>query len=161
ANQAQIDALLPVATVRGIRVVFSVQPDRARSITDSPDAPGQFAAWLQLVARAFPAVKDYIVGNEPHKALFWQPQFDASGRSVAPAAFEALLARSYDALKEVDPTINVIGIGLSPRGDDNPRGTGNISHSPVKFLRGLAAAYRASGRTKPLMDELAFHPYPN
>ena len=30
----------------------------------------------------------------------------------------------------------------------------------MKFLQGMGAAYRASGRTKPLMDELAFHPYP-
>jgi len=74
--------------------------------------------------------------------------------------FEALLARSYDRLKSVDPTINVIGVGLSPRGGDNARASSNISTSPVKFLQGMGAAYRASGRTKPLMDEFAYHPYP-
>jgi hypothetical protein len=31
----------------------------------------------------------------------------------------------------------------------------------VRFLRDLGVAYRASKRTKPLMDELAFHPYPS
>ena len=30
----------------------------------------------------------------------------------------------------------------------------------MRFLHDLGMAYRASGRTKPLMDELAFHPYP-
>jgi len=30
----------------------------------------------------------------------------------------------------------------------------------VKFIEGVGAAYRASGRTRPLMDELAYHPYP-
>jgi hypothetical protein len=71
-----------------------------------------------------------------------------------------VLARSYDALKGVDPTINVIGVGLSPRGNDAPFASGNISHSPVKFMRGVGLAYRKSGRTKPLMDAFAFHPYP-
>lgn len=54
----------------------------------------------------------------------------------------------------------MIGVGLSPRGNDNPRASGNVSTSPVKFLQGMGAAYRASGRTKPLMDQFAYHPYP-
>jgi hypothetical protein len=159
-NQAQIESVLPVATLRGVRVVFSVAPAKARSITASPEAATQFVAFLQLIARTFPTVKDVIVGNEPNQSRFWQPQYDARGRGVSGAAYEALLARGYDALKEVDPTINVIGVGLSPRGTDNPRAAGNISTSPVKFLQGMGAAYRASGRTKPLMDEFAYHPYP-
>src|SRR5207247_722639 len=69
-------------------------------------------------------------------------------------------AQSDDELKGVDPTINVIGVGLSPRGNDNPNAKSNISRSPVRFIHDLGVAYRASHRTKPLMDELAFHPYP-
>jgi hypothetical protein len=158
--ELQIGLMLPVATLRGIRVVFSIQPVKAKSITGSPEAPAQFALFLQQLLRAFPTVKDVIVGNEPNQSRFWQPQFDGRGRSAAPAAYHELLARSYDALKGVDPTINVIGVVLSPRGNDAPFASGNISHSPVKFLRGLGATYRASGRTKPLMDAFAFHPYP-
>ena len=30
----------------------------------------------------------------------------------------------------------------------------------MKFIQGMGAAYRASGRTKPLMDQFAYHPYP-
>ena len=160
ANQAQIESLLPVATLRGIRVTFSVMPTKARSVTSSPEAAAGFVDFLQLVARTFPTVRDVVVGNEPNQPRFWQPQFDARGRGVSAAAYEALLARSYDALKEVDPSINVIGVALSPRGNDNPSAGGNISTSPVKFLQGLGAAYRASRRRAPLMDELAFHPYP-
>ena len=159
-NRAEIESVLPVATLRGIRVIFSVTPMKARSITATPAAYGQFVAFLELVARSFPTVKNVIVGNEPNQPHFWQPQFDARGRGVSGAAYEALLARGYDALKGVDPTINVIGVGLSPRGGDNPRASGNISTSPVKFLQGMGAAYRASGRKKPLMDEFAYHPYP-
>ena len=116
--------------------------------------------FLEHVARTFPTVKDVIVGNEPNLSRFWQPQFDAAGNGASGAAFEALLARSYDRLKAVDPTINVIGVGLSPRGGDNARASSNISTSPVKFLQGMGAAYRASGRTKPIMDQFAYHPYP-
>jgi hypothetical protein len=55
----------------------------------------------------------------------------------------------------------VIGIGLSPRGNDQPFATSNSSRSPVRFLHDLGVGYRASHRAKPLMDELAFHPYPS
>ena len=80
--------------------------------------------------------------------------------NVSARAYEAVLAASYDALKEVDPELNVIGLGLSSRGNDNPSASGNVSTSPVKFIQELGAAYRASGRTRPLMDQLAYHPYP-
>jgi hypothetical protein len=55
----------------------------------------------------------------------------------------------------------VIGVGLSPRGNDNPRAVSNVSTSPVRFIAALGAAYRASGRTEPIMDAFSFHPYPN
>ena len=60
-----------------------------------------------------------------------------------------------------DPAIQVVGIGLSPRGNDKPKAKSNVSTSPVRFLRALGAWYRASGRTRPLMDSFSFHPYPN
>jgi hypothetical protein len=159
AHQAQIESVLPVAALRGMNVTFSVAPLKARSIGVA-GAPTQFVAFVDHVARTFPTVQNVIIGNEPNQPRFWQPQFDARGRNVSGAAYQALLARSYDALKAVDPTINVIGVGLSPRGNDNPRASGNVSTSPVKFLQAMGAAYRASGRTKPLMDQFAYHPYP-
>jgi hypothetical protein len=159
ANEAYLASMLPVATLRGVRVVFSVQQLKARSVTGTPNGAQQFAAFVAQLATTFPTVKDFIVGNEPNLSRFWQPQFTGR-RSASPAAYEALLARSYDALKAVSPTNNVIGLGLSPRGNDAPNAPGNVSHSPVKFLRGLGEAYRASGRRKPLMDMFAFHPYP-
>ena len=101
-----------------------------------------------------------MIGNEPNQPRFWLPQFSPDGKPLAAAQFLPVLAASYDALKAVDPTINVIGVGLSPRGNDQPFAKSNVSRSPVRFLHDLGVAYRASGRTKPLMDELAFHPYP-
>ena len=158
-NEAYLAAMVPVATLRGVRVVFSVQQLKARSVTGTPNGTQQFAAFVAQLATTFPTVHDFIVGNEPNLSRFWQPQFNGN-RSAAPAAYQALLARSYDALKAVNPTNNVIGLGLSPRGNDAPHAPGNVSHSPVKFLSALGAAYRASGRRKPLMDMFAFHPYP-
>ena len=101
-----------------------------------------------------------MIGNEPNQPYFWLPQFDEAGRPLSAAAYEPVLAESYDALKAVDSTINVIGIGLSPRGNDNPSARSNKSRSPIRCLHDLGVAYRASGRAKPLMDELGYHPYP-
>jgi hypothetical protein len=55
----------------------------------------------------------------------------------------------------------VVGLGLSSRGNDRPFARSNASTSPVRFLASLGSWYKRSGRTKPLMDALAFHPYPN
>ena len=63
-------------------------------------------------------------------------------------------------MKAVDPTVTVIGGVLSSRGNDNPAATSNASRSPVRFIQDLGAAYRLSGRTRPLMDEFGFHAYP-
>jgi hypothetical protein len=158
-NQLYLQSMVAVATLRGVRVTFSVQPVKSRSVTGTPNGTGQFAAFAAHVARTFPTVKDFIIGNEPNLTFFWAPQF-VNGKSASPIAYEGLLARTFDALKAVSPTINVIGVGLSPRGNDMPNAKGNISHSPVKFIHGLGEAYRMSRRTRPLMDMFAFHPYP-
>jgi hypothetical protein len=157
--QDQIQAWLPQAQAAGVRIVFSVGATSPRDLS-AAGAPAQFAAWVAHISQTFPQVKDYVVGNEPNQPYFWQPQFDQAGHPLSAAAYEPVLADTYDALKALDPTIDVIGIGLSPRGNDNPYARTNISRSPVRFLHDLGVAYRASGRVRPLMDELAYHPYP-
>src|SRR5687768_2346175 len=128
---------IDAAAADGIRVTLALYPERARAITEASSAPGDFAAWVALVARTFPRVKDFIIGNEPNKARFWQPQFHANGKAAACTAYQSLLAASYDALKAVDQNIIVIGMGLGPRGTDNPRASGNLSISPVRCIRDL------------------------
>jgi hypothetical protein len=159
-DKVLLDAYVAAATARQVRLVFAVYPGSARVLTDYPEAPGEFVDFLQLVARTYPGVRDYIIGNEPNQPRFWQPQFSQGGAPVACRQYTAVLARSYDALKAVSPSINVIGVGLSPRGNDNPTGLSNISTSPVRCIRDMGAAYRASRRQRPLMDEFSFHPYP-
>jgi hypothetical protein len=160
-NQAALDLYVPLASLRGVRVVFSVAPSKARAMADNPNAVRKYADYVALLARTYPTVKDFIVGNEPNQPRFWQPQFNSAGQNVSAAAYFSMLAAAYDALKAVDPTIRVIGVGLSPRGNDQPNAPNNVSTSPVRFIHGLGKAYRRSGRSKPIMDELAFHPYPD
>jgi hypothetical protein len=160
-GQVDITKWLPQAQVNGTRIVFAVAPHDAHDLTATPGATAKFVAFVQKLAQTFPTVKDYVIGNEPNQPRFWLPQFSASGRALAAAQYLPMLAGSYDVLKARNPTINVIGVGLSPRGNDQPFAKSNVSRSPVRFLHDLGVAYRATGRTKPLMDELAFHPYPS
>ena len=108
----------------------------------------------------YPQINDIIVWNEPNLSFFWRPQFDAHGASAAPRGYLELAARCYDVLHGVRPSVNVVGPVNSHWGNDNPNAFSNVSHSPPRFLRELGAAYRASGRTRPLFDTLGHHPYP-
>ena len=116
-----------------------------------------FAAYAAALAKALPEVRDVIVGNEPNLNLFWQPQFDSSGGDQAALDYERLLAETYDALKAHDSKLNVIGGALAPQGADRP--LSRPTHSPTQFIRDLGAAYRASGRTTPIMDAFDIHVY--
>jgi hypothetical protein len=155
-----LDRAIPVAQLTGLRVTLAVYPYPPSQIQDGIARPGAFAAWLKRLAERYPTVKQYVVMNEPNQPAFMRPQFDARGLNVSAARTGRFLAAGYDALKAVDPTIRVIGLGLSPRGNDRPTALSNVSTSPVRFLMALGAWYRKSGRTRPLMDGLSFHPYP-
>ena len=157
-DHAGIEQMLPFAQARGVRVVFAVYPAKPLQAPRTAADVNAFAAFTAHLARTFPTVKEFSIGNEPNQTRFWQPQFD--GKGGACVAFTRMLAASYDALKAVDPANRVIGVGLSPRGNDDPRAKSNVSHSPVSCLRDMGAAYRGLARAKPLMDELSFHPYP-
>ena len=119
----------------------------------------QFASFAASIPKALPQVRDVIVGNEPNLNLFWMPQFGTDGSDAAAQAYLALLAQTYDAIKTVAPSVNVIGGALAARGGDNPDGS-RPTHSPTQFIKDLGAAYRASGRTRPVFDMFSLHPYP-
>jgi hypothetical protein len=112
-----------------------------------------FGSYLALLARTYPEVRKFIVLNEPNEGYFVAPQF-RKRRNVSGAIAFMALAAGYDRLKAVDPGITVVGLGLSPDGN------GITSTAPVRFIKALGDAYRASGRRKPIMDELAFHVHP-
>jgi hypothetical protein len=124
----------------------------------SSQARGQFAEYAASIARRFPAITDFVVGNEPNLNRFWMPQFGANGADLAARSYELLLARTYDALKSVSADVNVIGGALSPHGQDK-QGAARPTHSPTAFIADLGSAYRTSGRRRPIMDMFAIHPY--
>jgi hypothetical protein len=146
------------AQAENIRILLSVFQYRNRDTPTSVEEQQEFADYTATLARELPTVRDFIIGNEPNLNGFWMPQFDDAGRSASAPAYTSLLALSYDALKAVSPEINVIGGALAPRGADNPDSPRH-TQSPTQFIRDMGAAYRASGRSEPIMDIFAIHPY--
>lgn len=150
-HNAFLDRAVPAASNAGIGIIFSLVPTPT-----SPPLPLQegfaddFCAWAGRVAKNYPQVKRIIIGNEVNAARFW-PQRDG-GTGV----YYQTLKTCYDKLKEVSGAIQVIGMGLAPRAVSRPAST-----APLDFIRAIGAAYRADGRTAPIMDALAIHPYPN
>lgn len=154
-----VDRVLFEAHSRGIGVVFTVTGARAAHLS-TPENRAAFAEFLKHLARAYPQVRDFAVGNEPNVPAFWQPQFGADDTPLAGAGYTDLLARAYDALKSVDPNIGVTGANLTARGNDDPDAPTNASRSPVQFVADMGAAYRGMARNAPLMDDFGYHPYP-
>lgn len=160
-DKALLDRVIESATASGLRVVLAVYPYPPKQIEAGTGSPALFASYVGVLASIYPQVKQFVIGNEPNQPAFWRPQFASTGANASAPAFGPYLAAAYDTLKAVDPEISVVGVGLSPRGNDRPGAKNNISTSPVRFLRALGTWYRKSGRTRPLMDAFSFHPYPN
>jgi hypothetical protein len=147
-----LERAAPQAEAAGVRIILVLY---SRKGFDHDRT--KFCAWARQVVQTVGqwGIHDFVVGNEVNTRLYWSPQKDATGRDVAAPAYEALLATCYDAIHSADPEANVIGMGLSPRASTTE------SNEPLVFLRDVGKAYRASGRTLPIMDQLSIHPYPN
>jgi hypothetical protein len=160
-DQAFLDRSISQAQRRGIDLIFAIYPLRARGLVDTPNGIQLFAQYAAKVAERYPYVRKIICLNEGNQPRFHQPQFDNAGSGISGYVQEQAMAACYDALKAVDPGIDVIAFGLSPRGNDDFDAPSNVSHSPIRFLEEVGDAYRQSGRTKPLADDLSVHCYPN
>jgi hypothetical protein len=158
-QRAHLERAINAATEGGVRVMLSVSPGHNTDVTGEPNGARKFATYIALVAREFPSVTDFVIGNEPNLGNFWFPTYNKNGTIASAATYEAALAASYDALKDVNPEINVIGLAVSPKGDDRP-GSARNTISPVRFIKAVGDAYRKSRRTEPIMDNVALHPYP-
>jgi hypothetical protein len=141
-----------------VQVLLTVMNFGNRTTPLTDEARGEFAFYAAALAEALPQIRHFVVGNEPNINRYWLPQFNPDGTDAAAPAYEALLAQTYDALKGVSSKIVVLGGAVSPRGGDVADSI-RPTHSPTAFLTDLGAAYRASGRTKPIMDALSMHPY--
>jgi hypothetical protein len=152
---ADFDAMTQAAA--GLRIVVTVYGKASAAPLDDA-ARDTYCSYVRGLLTRYPSINDVVIWNEPNLGFFWQPQFNADGTSAASAAYEALLARCWDVLHALRPGVNVI-MTTSPSGNDNPAALSNVSHSPAAFVRKLGAAYRASGRTKPIFDTVGHNPY--
>ena len=125
-------------------------------LTDADQS--DFAAYAANLVEQVPSMRILVVGNEPNLNRYWLPQFNTDGSDAAAPAYESLLATTYDAVKAAAPGVTVLGGAVSPRGGDVPNGI-RPTHSPTVFIQDMGQAYRDSGRTTPIMDGFAFHPY--
>ena len=161
-DQSFLDKMIPVAKKHNVQVVFAIYPLKATQAPTTQAAADSFCNYAVNVMQRYPYVKKVIIGNEPNQPRFWQPIWNGS-QPASPAAMEVVLASCYDKLKAFDSSIDVIGVGLSPRGNDDPGASSNSSISPVRWIAALGKAYRADPRSssKPLFDEWSWHCYPN
>ena len=111
----------------------------------------QYCGFVSSLLDRFPQIAAVNIWNEANLGYFWKPQFSRNGSSAAPAAYEALMARCYDAIKSGHPNVRVL-TSLSPRGNDNPRARSNISHSVRNFVSKMGQAYRRSHRRARIFD---------
>lgn len=145
-----------VAGTFPMRIVLTVAGP-AQQAPRSDVERAQFCSYVGDALARYPTVGDVTIWNEANSNDFWQPQFE-NGASVAPRDYVALLARCYDVLKPARPKVNLL-TDTSPRGSDNAFARSNASHAPGTFVRRMGDAYRASGRTRPLFDNVGHHPY--
>ncbi len=147
------------ADAAGVRLFVIVYHPGSATTPLMADARTDFAAYAAALAAELSTVRDLIIGNEPNLNRFWLPQFGPGGRIVSAAAYLELLAATYDAVKHARDDVHIWGGTTAPRGSDRP-GAARATTSPTAFIRALGAAYRQSGRDRPVMDGFVHHPYP-
>jgi hypothetical protein len=185
--QSNITAAIAKANANGVTVELDLYPLHSQALTggtscdpsSDPEACGNtsaiaaFGAWTASVAAAFPSIHQFVVMNECNQDLFINPQWMSNASNSTPDKSTVnqsaevcgrALAAAYDALHAQNSSNFVWGIGLSPRGNDQPDASSNSSTKPVTFLHALGAWFTAfaakTHRTAPLMDGFDDHPYP-
>lgn len=108
----------------------------ARASPVEPWAQRRFCGFARRALALVPDARAVVVWNEANSPTYWRG---------TPTEYEQLLARCYDTLHR--DGLTVLDSTAS-------------AHAPASFLRGVAAAYRRSGRTRPLVDAFGHNPYP-
>jgi hypothetical protein len=157
-QMARVQNAARAAVARGIQPIVAIYNTGSSSTPADDASRSAFVRFTRSVVASLPWVSTFIVGNEPNSNVYWLPQFDDAGNDAAAVAYEQLLAASYDAIKATRPSAVVVGGALDSRGPDDPKGA-RQAHSPTTFIRDMGAAYRASGRTTPIMDVFDQHVY--
>jgi Glycosyl hydrolase catalytic core len=113
--------------------------------------------WIGLDGRALPAVRSWLVWNEPNNPVFLKPQYKRApgGRWTIQSAkdYAKLCNAAVNAIHTVSVGASKVACGVTgPRGNNNP-GSLRSSVSPLAFLRAMKLA-GAKG-----FDAYAHHPY--
>jgi hypothetical protein len=144
------------AALHGLRVIVALVPDGPAAVPLAADLQAQVASYAASLVAAFPGFDDLVVGEEPNAAASGFPQLGPDGSDTAAPLYLQVLARTYDAVKAVDPGVRVWGGALSSSGATPPAVAAGIA--PAAFVRDLGTVYRSSGRQLPVMDGLVLHP---
>ena len=96
----------------------------------------RFCTYAKSALALVPDARAVVVWDEANSPVYWRG---------TPSQYESLLARCYDELHSSH--VQVLDSTAA-------------AHDPIAFLRALAAAYRGSGRTRPLVDAFGSNPYP-
>jgi hypothetical protein len=108
----------------------------ARDTPRDARAQARYCAYASLALAQVPDARALVVWDEANSHTYW---------GGTPSEYEALLARCYDTLHR--PGLTILDSTAS-------------GHAPEAFLRAVGAAYRASGRARPLVDAFGHNPYP-
>src|SRR5258706_657827 len=65
------------AQLSGIRLMVSVSNLNGNTTPNTPSLQEELAIYTLTIARAYPTITDFIIGNEPNLNTFWMPQFAA------------------------------------------------------------------------------------
>jgi len=123
----------------GQKVVIAVYNNASQAPRDATSRR-QYCRYVRAAVAGLPYMSAVVIWNEANSPRYWP-------RSAGPAAYEALLARCYDVLHAYRPSVNVIDSTAA-------------HYDPAQFIRDVGAAYRASGRVRPLVDTFGHNPYP-
>jgi hypothetical protein len=166
------DRTVQYARIYGIKVMFSILgtprwASGGKAWNSAPTNPVDLRNFARAAARRYsgtflggdgsriPAVRFWLVWNEPNNPVFLKPQFvRTNGRWIVRSAqnYAKMCNAVVTGLKAVSRA-NKVGCGVTaPRGNNNPN-SARTSVAPIAFLRAMKLA-GAKG-----FDAYAHHPY--
>ncbi|MCW2999972.1 MAG: hypothetical protein JWN65_3521 [Solirubrobacterales bacterium] len=166
----EANGIKPLVAITGSGPVWTSREPAFDNPRYKPD-PRMFGDFARAVATRYKGrVARYLVWNEPNQAGWLQPQFTCKGRiciPLAPHLYRELYRAASTAIRDVDPSAEVLIGTLAPRGQAPSRR--NATMRPLQFIRSLGcvkAAY-ARDRTGPcrtarpvIASGFSYHPHP-
>jgi cellulase (glycosyl hydrolase family 5) len=168
-NFGDLDEFVTNAELRGMEVMLTIwgTPNWANGGRGQNYAPKNYndlTNFAYAVARRYsgafdglPPVGYFTVWNESNLGQFLSPQYDTSGKPLAPFTYAKLYRAAYAGIKAGNPRA-LIGIGeTSARGRDKALRKAGVSEteSPGRFAQLLSTV-----RPKLQFDAWSQHPYP-